>query len=533
MLAVPYVLDAEDERLATVELWDADGRNLRGTLAIGTVPADRPDARGPQSSFSPDSKSVAVSYVGGTTVWDTVTQEPRATVDGCAGDMSDPQFSPDGFWVAVKCWSTGPGDDDTIGLQSTSATPEPVPGPVPGPQPGPPEPQVTFLSGKQASVTDFGFLPSGALITSASPAAGTEVATLALWASQPANRLATTAFQLSSGATAAQLTRDGRLLTTRAEDGNVDIWDAATGRLHAQIQCEAVTGDDPGEQAVWPDPTGAIVACGVRFSFSAGDVSLHDVASGRRIATFAPPADGVVLGELAFSDDGRLLAVSYENPSGGPAPVVIWNVADNRVLATLEPDPGTSTPFTPAIAGLEFSPDGAFLVGATPESIMVWSTSEWNEVTSIPVGAVADLAFSPDGSLLASGAFDGAVSLFDVPSWQPSGSAMTAHDAPLDFVRFSPAGLLVSHDYNDQTFFWDVGLRQAIGPIRNFRPNGFTTDGNSLVGQLSGDWRQVLHVSLSQEVWTATACRVANRNLTETEWQTYLPDEEYEETCAF
>ena len=39
-------------------------------------------------------------------------------------------------------------------------------------------------------------------------------------------------------------------------------------------------------------------------------------------------------------------------------------------------------------------------------------------------------------------------------------------------------------------------------------------------------------VDLREETWRDTACRIADRRLTEDEWQRLLPDREYSPACA-
>jgi WD40 repeat protein len=107
---------------------------------------------------------------------------------------------------------------------------------------------------------------------------------------------------------------------------------------------------------------------------------------------------------------------------------------------------------------------------------------------------VISVAFSPDGQILASsgGQDDKTIILWDVTTHQPLGPPLTGHTDEVADVAFSPDGQTLASASEDKTvILWDMSLAS----------------------------------------WQARACRIANRNLSQDEWQQFFGDEPYHKTC--
>ncbi len=151
------------------------------------------------------------------------------------------------------------------------------------------------------------------------------------------------------------------------------------------------------------------------------------------------------------------------------------------------------------ITTLAVCPDGRLLAagGRTGGTLLVWDLASgqrksWTDpVTGEPTGLleghsymVWGLAFSPDGALLASGASDGTVHLWDVASGVEVGLA-DDHLSLIRSVDFSPDGRTLASSSCDGTVrLWDVQtLRQTQEPIRagiNVYKVTFSPDGHRL-----------------------------------------------------
>jgi len=141
-------------------------------------------------------------------------------------------------------------------------------------------------------------------------------------------------------------------------------------------------------------------------------------------------------------------------------------------------------------------------------------------------------AVSLDGVLV--GATGGRIAEYDLGTMRPVGNLPGAK-GEVNALQFSDDGRVLLASSNDQSVsIYDVATRRRIGdPISTFSPfitAGFLRpDGRAVaVNQQAG----VAIWDLDPEHLVAAACRLAGRNLTEVEWQSYLADVgPYRATC--
>jgi len=205
---------------------------------------------------------------------------------------------------------------------------------------------------------------------------------------------------------------DGAMLATAYGDGNIDLWDVATGKLAATL---TDPGGLPGGLPVFGlafSPNGATLATAGARTY------LWDVATGTLTATLTDPGGGTV-NAVAFSPGGGTLAAADWDGS-----TYLWDVATGKLTATLT-DPSDG-PDDQGVRGIAFSPGGGTLAAADWDG----STYLWDVATGKVTATLTDpsdegsyggdnnsvdaVAFSPGGGTLATADEDGSTYLWDV-----------------------------------------------------------------------------------------------------------------------
>jgi WD40 repeat protein len=199
-----------------------------------------------------------------------------------------------------------------------------------------------------------------------------------------------------SGSARLQFSPDGQTVAAGGPNGVVMRWDAATGEPR-----EALTGHAGEVRCVAFSPDGHWLASGGEDR----SICLHDLAGGTKQKLAAVTG----INEVAFSPDGRSLAAIGEAPE---TVVRLWNLETSEEVAWRGPR-GT-------LRGLAFSPTLPLLAtGAEDGTVRLWdrSGSEGRarviDLGSVPSGVRA-LAFTPDGRYLATANGNGTVYLLRV-----------------------------------------------------------------------------------------------------------------------
>jgi WD40 repeat protein len=199
-----------------------------------------------------------------------------------------------------------------------------------------------------------------------------------------------------SGCSHVQFSPEGQTVAAGGPNGVVMRWDAATGK-----PLEALTGHAGEVRCVAFSPDGHWLASGGEDR----SIGLHDLAGG----TTRKLAAASAINEVVFSPDGRSLAAIGEAPETA---VRLWNFETMEDVAWRGPR-GT-------LRGLAFSPTLPLLAtGAEDGTIRLWDRtgSEGRarviDLGSVPSG-VHDLAFTPDGRYLATANGNGTVYLLRV-----------------------------------------------------------------------------------------------------------------------
>jgi WD40 repeat protein len=446
-----------------------------GTLRVAT---DRHDAAVTDVRFTPDSDTLLTAGGDGRLIaWNVAYARRIDTFAGHAGTVSGVAIAPDGR----TAYSAGQDGElivwDLAGdrrLDRLFTAP-------------PRGPQIFPASVRGTRPTKFG--PEGLDI----PLAGLAVAT----------------------------TRDGRIFVVPDAAGYIDAFDSRTLTRTHHLPI------DPGRQVagVALAPDGHTVAA----ITTDGHMRIADLRDSRRLGPLRHPYD--VAWTLAFSGDGRWLATG-----GAPLPTLrLWDVRRRTVVNT-----SFLPPFT-IPADVAFSPDGRNLAvaasspqGATAIQILSVPGLEVSRTLSAPAGRTVE--FSPDGRLLVFGDEEGRVRLYDTRTWRLRIPPFVAHTIGVVTANVSPDGQTLATTSADGTArLWDVSTGRPIGsalpgPAQHDAAAAFV-DGGTHLATVSETGQGHLW-DIRPQSWMGRACEVAGRTLTREEWHDALPERTYAPACA-
>jgi len=189
---------------------------------------------------------------------------------------------------------------------------------------------------------------------------------------------------LETDTTAVAFSPGGATLAV-AYGASVTLWSTST---RSRLRAPLLPGID-FVTALAFSPDGRLLAA----AGDEGEVAIYDLATGRPIATLPShspsPGQTPEASEVAFSPNGKLLAIGY-----GDGTIQLWNTA-TRTLAS-SPLPASAAPIGSArITGLRFTPDSRILLSTDVESdANPWPT--WMFVN--PYAAICDDTGAPDAA---------------------------------------------------------------------------------------------------------------------------------------
>ena len=262
-----------------------------------------------------------------------------------------------------------------------------------------------------------------------------------------------------------------------------------------------------------------------------GYIQFYDLAKHRSTTTVALPGDGGDLsrnGRLAFSPDGRRLAVGT-----AAGQLYMVDVSSGRLLISGAIEDST------LLSALKWSADSATLYAAGQDGALKYldpATGRATASTSLSPGtAIIDIVAVPGSPLLAVSSESGQIFLVDPRLRQLAGAPLNGGGTQLQDVAVSADGHTIAAVSRDGALrLWDRASRRPIGPPmsahRDLTPTiTYLADGSMLTGGFDAD---IIAWDLKPADWVARACQLAGRDLTQAEWQEYLPNQPYRRTCT-
>lgn len=337
------------------------------------------------------------------------------------------------------------------------------------------------LSGHTGGITCASFSPDGMRI-----ATGSDDTTVRVWATDTGKQVAKYRGHESS-VKCVTFSFDGDRIASGSVDGTVHVWDARIGsgtaaaRKGHRSYMHCVTLSHDGRKAA-SGSGGLKRDCSVR---------LWDVSNGGQLKVLRGHSGKV--GNLAFSPDGTRVA------SMGGDSLRLWDCLVGRKLAVLKDGGATSVSLHGYTSGsMAFSPDGRCLAvaGAYDHAKTVrlwdWGRAETRELRG-HTDAVRCLAFSLDGSRLLTGSKD--VRLWDVPSGRELRvlDRSGGHDwATVDSVCFSRDGKVIAAGGWLVAWVWDASSGRLLSLLKGHDGNvaniALSADGRTAASSVGGDY---------------------------------------------
>jgi WD40 repeat protein len=440
------IVTASDD--GTARIWDTYTRAQ--TLVLGLRSGNSLKT----AKFSPNSRYIVTAGNGSAaTVWDTLTGAQVTLLDEPQGGrMSGASFSPDSTHVLTS------DNDGSTRIWDASPTQLALSVPEPG----------------RAAMDSAAFNPSGTELVTASTDG-----TARVWDVATGKQLAVldegtggNNFQYGGNAVlSVSFSPNGAEVVTASRDGTARTWDAATGKLVADLPANFVV------QSAAFSPSGQVVVT----ANDDGQVDFWDAESAKLLRQFV--ATNNFLYSAALNPTGTEVVTSEADGTAR-----VWDAKTGHELMVLH-EPGANP-----IGTATFSPDGTRIVTVSDDgSARIWAVKSGKQLVVVhdPGGfKLYDAAFSPDGTKIVTASGSGEATLWDATTGKELTALGYAQGVRLYTASFSPNGEeVLTASYDGLASVWSATLAAPLAEIERVVVN--RVDSAIPSSELQAEQRQV------------------------------------------
>jgi WD40 repeat protein len=233
----------------------------------------------------------------------------------------------------------------------------------------------------------------------------------------------------------------------------IQHWEVGTGKLLRQLEVVGPRASFVNFPIVSADGRFCL-ATGGGFRKDDGAVIVWDTATGKTVGRVAEMVNHWA--PVALSRDGNMLAVVRSMKSVSETDLCLYDVATGKLRHLVQRE-GYSHLWP------EFSPNGAWLVTASHDSVCVWDTATGRLLREIP-GIRGPVCFTADGRRMACGD-DKGIRLYALPDFTEV-RRFEEHGTSVRAMSFSPDGKRLVSGHGDVVAIWDVSTGKQV----SFRP---------------------------------------------------------------